>query len=226
MLVLRGAILVIVILLAAALAVPGVRAQVLEFLRIGVVRIFPSPPTPAIPPASTPAPFGQIPVTATPKPTSKPQLWPEHLVSMQGLAGETTLAAAREQIPFPILLPALPEGLGDPDHVFVQEDSQMVILVWLDEANPSHVRLSLHEIGSRSILVKKYEPLVVENTQVNGHEAAWVEGPYVVELTNGDKTWRRLVEGRTLIWEADGITYRLESDLSLEEAVHIAESLR
>jgi hypothetical protein len=33
------------------------------------------------------------------------------------------------------------------------------------------------------------------------------------------------VDGNTLIWEEQGITYRLESNLSLEEAVKIAESL-
>ena len=225
--VLRAGMLAIVILLAAALAVPGVRAQVLEFLRIGVVRIFPFPPTSTIPPEPTSqAPIVQIPMTATPRPILTPQPWPEHIVSMQGLAGETSLEAAREKISFPILLPKTPGDLGEPDHVFLQEDSQMVILVWLDKEDPSQVRLSLHEIGSRSILVKKYEPRVVETTQVNGHEAAWVEGPYIVELTNGEKNWRRLVEGKTLIWETDGITYRLESDLSLEQALRIAESLQ
>jgi hypothetical protein len=38
--------------------------------------------------------------------------------------------------------------------------------------------------------------------------------------------FRRLVEGQVLIWEADGITYRLETELSMEEAVAIAESLK
>jgi hypothetical protein len=36
---------------------------------------------------------------------------------------------------------------------------------------------------------------------------------------------RRLVSGHVLIWEEDGLTYRLETDLSMEEAVAIAESL-
>jgi hypothetical protein len=36
---------------------------------------------------------------------------------------------------------------------------------------------------------------------------------------------RRLVEGNVLIWFENGLTYRLESDLSLEETVRVAESL-
>jgi hypothetical protein len=37
---------------------------------------------------------------------------------------------------------------------------------------------------------------------------------------------RRLVEGNVLVWEQDGLTYRLETKLSLSEAVKIAESLK
>jgi hypothetical protein len=145
---------------------------------------------------------------------------------MQGLAGETTLEEARTEISFTIRLPAVPADLGAPDRVFVQEDDQMIILVWLDPNEPDKVRLSLHEIGPGALTITKYEPPILEKTQVDGHEAAWVEGPYLVELATGNMTWRRLVEGKTLIWEADGITYRLESMLSLDEALRIAESLQ
>jgi hypothetical protein len=37
---------------------------------------------------------------------------------------------------------------------------------------------------------------------------------------------RRLIDGHVLIWEEDGITYRLETGVTLEEAVKIAESLQ
>jgi len=226
-LVLRGALLALVILLAAALAVPGVRAQVVEFLRIGAVRIFPAPPTPTVNPAPTsPASIGEIPRTATPAPGVTRPIWPEHIVSMQGLAGETTLEAARKKLSFAIRLPAIPVDLRAPDRVFVQEDGQILILVWLDSREPDKVRLSLHEIGSGALTITKYEPPILEKTHVGGHEAAWVEGPYLVELTNGNMTWRRLVDGKTLIWEDGGITYRLESTLPLDEALRIAESLK
>jgi hypothetical protein len=66
---------------------------------------------------------------------------------------------------------------------------------------------------------------VIQETQVNGHYAVWAEGPYLVQLTNGDIDFRRTVAGNTLIWEEQGITYRLESNVALEEALKIAESL-
>ena len=35
-----------------------------------------------------------------------------------------------------------------------------------------------------------------------------------------------MVDGNVLIWYADDITYRLESDLPMEEAIKVAEFLR
>ena len=102
----------------------------------------------------------------------------------------------------------------------------MVILVWTDPVNPKNAYLSLHEIGSESIWMGKFEPRVVQETQINGRYAVWLQGPYLVKLNNGNYNFRRTVEGNTLIWEENGITYRLETDLSLEETIKIAESLK
>ena len=102
----------------------------------------------------------------------------------------------------------------------------MVILVWSDPDNPDIARLSLHEIGPGSVIIGKFEPHVIQETQVNGNYAVWVQGPYLIQLTNDTYNWRRLVAGNTLIWEEEDITYRLESDLTLEETIRIAESLR
>lgn len=221
---LRWAVLAL-ILFAALMAVPQVRAQVIEILRIGVVRIFPTAPPPA--PAPTASSSGpQIPLTATPRPTFEPQLEPESITSLQGLAGEITLEEARAALSFPILLPSFPADLGAPDRVFLQQRDQLLILAWLDPSHPDRARLSLHEIAPGSVIVEKYEPRLIQETEVNGHPAAWVTGPYLLQVTAGEVSWRRLVEGNSLIWEAEGITYRLESPLSLEETLKIAESLR
>jgi hypothetical protein len=102
--------------------------------------------------------------------------------------------------------------------------------VWLDPDRPGGVRLSLHLLASRVMaekgLMEKEPPRVVQFTTVHGREAAWTEGPYVVRVRNGDYDFRRLIEGHVLIWEEEGVTYRLETDLPLFEAVKIAESLK
>lgn len=220
----------IVLILAVLFAVPGVRAEIVRFFQVGVVRIFPAAATPTaesslpqVPGIATPA--VRLPVTATPL-SGTTQYEPIHEVTMAGRAGETTLEDAQARVPFPIRLPVYPADLGEPDRVFLQEDGPMVILAWTDPADPQKARLSLHQIGPGSIMLGKFEPLVVQETQVNGEYAVWAKGPYLIQLTNRDYKYRRTVEGNTLIWEEDGITYRLESNLALEETSRIAESLR
>lgn len=211
---------IVLALLAAALAVPQVRALLAEFFQIGPVRVLPFSPT------ATPAAGVQVqsPLTTTPRMTPT-QEEPAYAVSIFGFAGETSLEAARGRVPFAIRLPSYPGDLGTPDRVFVQQDGPMVILAWLDAASPRRVRLSLHEIGPDGFFIEKYQLRVILETQVNAVYALWVEGPYLVKLTNGQTDFRRLVVGNTLIWKDGDITYRLETDLPLAEAIQIAESL-
>jgi Domain of unknown function (DUF4367) len=221
-----GAIVTLLALLLVLLfAVPGVRAEIVRFLQVGVVRIFPAAATqtaiPALPQLPlTATPLAVSPGTATPLAT---QNEPSSNITLAGLAGETTLEAAQTSLPFQIRLPNYPASLGAPERVFLQADGPMVILVWTD---PQKVLLSLYEIGPGSVIIHKFEPRVIQETQVNGQYAVWVEGPYLVQLTDGSYEERMLVPGNTLIWEQNGITYRLESDLGLAEAIKIAESLK
>src|SRR5574341_1989877 len=218
---LAWAIAIVVLLVAGLLAVPEVRAGLLQFLKIGAVRIFLVAPSPT--PTSTAAPVSAgtpLPPTVTPRPT------PTLMASLTDLAGETTLENARARAGFPIPLPTYPSGLGPPDRIFLQDfGGPMVVLVWLDPAQPDRVRLSLHLLACDHCATKS-EPTVIETTSVNGQPAVWTEGPYLLRLRNGNTDIRRLVEGHVLIWADGPITYRLETDLSLDEAVKIAESLK
>jgi hypothetical protein len=117
--------------------------------------------------------------------------------------------------------------LGEPDLVFLQnQNGDVVILVWLDPDEPERVRLSLHLLGPHTWGVEKFQPQAVAETSVNGQSAVWTTGPYPLIFRNGDLDSRRLLEGHVLIWSDSLITYRLETDLSLDEAVHIAESIQ
>jgi hypothetical protein len=224
---LAWAVVVIVVLITTLMTVPPVRAAVLEWIQIGIVRIFPREPVPAPPPTSLPNPsIGVVPVTATPAPTlSAPTETPVPF-SFLDLAGETTLTEAQARLNFPILIPSYPKDLGQPDKVYLQEQgSPMLILIWLDPANPKRVRLSLHTIAPGSWGIDKLRPKVIQQTTVNGQSGVWTEGPYFLQLHNGDFEVVRLIAGHVLIWTQDKLTYRLETDFSLEEATRIAESL-
>jgi hypothetical protein len=198
-------ILLIITLLGALLAVPQTRAAIAALLHIGSVTIVPTAPTSG---ANEPTP----------------------LPSILDLAGRTTLADARQRMPFHIRLPAYPADLGAPRYVFAQDmDGKAVVLVWVDPQHPDHVRMALNELSSDAF-VYKLAPQLVQETQVHGQRALWTTGPYLLQIgsvSDQHNALRRLVTAsHTLIWTERDITYRLECDISLEEAVRIAESLR
>ncbi len=196
----------ILILLVSLFAIPPVRAAILEFIQIGIVRIFPPnvQPTEELIPTITPAP-SMIPI-------------------LSSIYGKTSLESAQEKVDYEILLP---RNFGEPDYVFVQNaDGYMTILVWMNPQQPQSVELSLHFIPNGSWAITKMGPRVLQETLVNGYKAVWAEGPYPLVVSNGyDIDFTRLIEGNVLIWTNGKVTYRLETDLSMEEAIEIAETL-
>lgn len=200
-----AALLVVAVILRS---VPQVRAGVGEWLRVGAVRILLRAPEPAT--------TVQPPITPSPIP---------NLVTWQQLAGATTLAEASEAVPFDLLLPTYPADLGEPDRVFVQElGAPSVILIWL-AGDGTTVELALFELGADAI-VRKVEPRTLQEVTVRGQRGVWASGPYLVVLGSGAVEIRRLTAGEVLIWEEAGVTYRLETQAGLEEALRIAESLQ
>jgi hypothetical protein len=205
---------IIVVLFFSLMLIPTARAAFLEFIQIGIVRIFPRP-------AELPTDMPSMPVTAIPHLESS-----QLLLDLDRLAGETTLTGAQQRVPYPISLPTYPPDLRDPDHVFVQDaDGSMTILVWLDPNDPEKVYLSLHIIPEGSWAIHKAQPVIVQETLVNGQRAVWAVGPYPLRYSNGDLDFTRFIEGYVLLWTEGNITYRLETVLPIEEAVKVAESL-
>ncbi len=212
---------ILLILISSLMLIPPARAAIIEFIQIGVVRIFRAEPTP-VPPQNQEIPSTMVPVTATALPTSQPLI-----PMLENLAGEMTLEDAQKRVNYLLLLPSYPADLGHPDRVFVQDaDGAMTILVWLDPQKPDQVLMSLHFLPAGSWAIKKMEPTVIKETMVNGHRAIWTTGPYPMQLENGDLQFMRMISGHVLIWETKDITYRLETDRSLDEAIQIAESLK
>ncbi len=197
---LAWAIAMVLVIAAGLLAVPAVRAAVVEIVRLGAVRIFLGGPTP------TPLP-------------------PTGQLSLGDLPGETTLESARASAAIPIRLPSYPADLGPPDRVFLLRGfGGTVVLVWDDPNYPDLARLALFEIPPGPI-VNKLFPEHIQPTSVAGRPAIWSTGDHFVELVVENRQELVLVRGNVLIWSLEGITYRLETKLSMEEAARIAESL-
>ncbi|NWG06555.1 MAG: hypothetical protein HXY35_07715 [Chloroflexi bacterium] len=219
---LAGSLATVLVLCSSLILIPSVRAALIEFIQIGIVRIFPQ--TDELTP--------EVITTATPRAVASPTVTPEDasvsLISLlDQIAGETKLANAQQIVPYPILLPTYPADLDQPDRVYVQDaDGAMTILVWVDPHQPGKVTMSLHLIPKGSWAIEKMGPVEIDETDVNGHRAIWAMGSYPLRMRNGNLQFERLINGHVLIWADENITYRLETDLNLEEAVKIAESLK
>lgn len=209
---------ILILVLITLMVVPPVRAQILEFLRFGAVRIFLS--TPTLAPTQT-----AIPGTPTPAPTTTPT----PLSSFLDLSGETSLAKAQQEVNFPILLPTYPPDLGLPDKVYFQNaGGQTVILVWLQPGEPRQVRMSLVLLGPGSF-AGKLLPQKVTDTTVAGEDALWLQGSHTLILRRGDDSIGEvelMVNANVLLWMESDVTYRLETSLPLDEARRVAESLK
>ena len=198
----------------ALLAVPPTRAALMSFFaRVGAINIFIDETAPTV-----------VPPTAEP---STPQLpAPEarevgHSLALIDLGEPTTVAEANQRLGF---APRLPAALGEPDEVYLHRDVDLpaVTLVWRGaDGKP----LSLTQIGVAEFARKMVSEGGVQETTVNGAAAMWLPGPHTLLLFGDWQPNPIPITSNVLIWAGDGYTYRLEGDLTLEEAVAIAESV-
>lgn len=205
---------VLLLLLALALSAPAVRAALREWLQIGAVRIVMTPP--ATQPAVRATRAETTPVAPTA--TTTPRLGePLSLAEAQAQAGfELPLptAAPADRLPDQIYLEALPYSSGE----------KVVISVWEDPERRGEPILSLYQIESADCCMKGAWASGGAETEVGGELAYWVEGPHPLSL-DGGRSWS-IVPGDVLVWTDGAFTYRLESTLSLEETVRLAESIQ
>ena len=210
--------LAVVVALALLVIIPETREAIAQLLGLRTIRIIETTPTP-LPPSSTPRPtptLGVVPFRQ---------------------CCESTLAEAQQHADFTLVLP-----LGEqPTRVFFQDqvfgrgsDPQQVVLVFGD---PDRPRFVLYQ-ATRYIygkMIPRDSGTVITDTQIGGQRALWLTGAPHVLVTldrNGEPLldFERPVNANTLIWETGdfdtGVTYRLETALSLAEAIEFAGSLR
>ena len=204
------------ILFVISMAVPQVRAAVLRIFRVGAVTIFvPEEPVETAVPTLTPV--GQVTPT-TPPETTRAQdvlLAPAGAITMDELQAQTTRTLY------------IPEAWGMPDRIYYQTNNWpgVIIFVWLEPGSDNKARLSLYQIFQADFVYKGADS--VEVITLQGERAFWIEGGHWLQLQDGTRQPWLFVDGGVLVWwsREAGITFRLESGLSLDEAKEIAESL-
>jgi hypothetical protein len=227
------AVLAVVLAGAALLAlVPTARDTVAGWFGVRGIRIVFVDETPTPTPAAT--------ATAPPATPAASATPPSLGVGL--LLGErVTLAEAQTRVDFPIRVPdaAL---LGPPDEVYVRalSDGDMVSFVYY----PRPELPAAAETGVGLLLVQFEAPEdsfwgektigpanEVRPVRVDGGEGLWIEGWHLLFVAP-DPLAGAVREGiverpaaNVLLWDEDGVTYRLESDLSAPETIAVAESL-
>ena len=190
------AMFVMVLFIGSVLVVPPIRAFVFEILQIGAVEV-----------------------------TLDDVLIPEDAVpsALVDWGKGFSIDEAREKAGFVL---RIPDGWSEPDLVYLQGDNDdIVVMVWRDEEDADEIELLLHQTASDAIFFYKGVP-ELEITTVNGVDAIWMSIPHLLEANINDAWQAVLVEGNVLAWMEHDVTYRLESQLTLEEAIELAESLQ
>jgi len=186
--------------LLATLAIPDARSALFRFLQIGGARI---ELVDDLPEVAGPAELELV------------------------LGKRVSLAEARSEAGFDLL-----ELDEEPDAVFLGERGT----VWFLYGTPDAVRL----LASQTPDVRIDEPFVlkklaasgtrVEGASVRDSQAYFLSGePHVVMLLDelGEEIPESLRLARdVLVWEERGRTLRLEGDLTLDEALELADSMR
>lgn len=242
------ALLIVLALLIGA--IPPVRKGVARRLGLTNVEIVnvtavptptPLPPTatPTVTPRATATPAGSA-ATAVPPtpPATVPPL--NGLILRAGLGDRTTPTEAQSRLPFALRAPSLPE-LGTPDEVYVRvppPGGRVSLIYYVRAGLPaiagSDVGLLVQEFrgGIDAGVFQKGVPpgSVVEPVTVGGATGYWIAGGLrAIAYTdaNGAFQFEEIRgAGNTLLWERDGVVYRLESALPKADALRIAESVR
>lgn len=132
------------------------------------------------------------------------------------------LEGASDAATFPL---SAPRALGEPESVTVVDHGRVISMSWRDGA----VVLDQFDGSMGPVFEKQIGDIEIEAVTLDGTVGWWIPGPHDVLYVNRDdevvSATARLA-GRTLIWERDGVTSRLEvRGLSRRDAVAIARSV-
>jgi hypothetical protein len=209
----------VVAALAVTMAVsPAARSAILEFLGLKGAKIERREPT-ATPRPEPPAPLG----------------------ADLGLGRRRTLAQARREAGFPLLVPAVPR-LGAPDAVYLDDPLGAGVRVSLVYGRRRGIPPSEHTGAALLVMLLEADVnrevigkatgggAVVDPLEVDGERGYFISGqPHGFAFVNpyGEASFEeQRLAGRTLLLEHGDLLLRVEGEVSRAEAIAIARSMR
>lgn len=157
------------------------------------------------------------------------------------LGPRTTIAAAEKRLGFAVLTPQI-GGLGEPSVHVTEPPADGMVSVFYPQAFPAQPGPPGHPV-ERALLITQFradvdggffkkigaDDVEITYTTVRGREAYWLEGAhyflYLDEFGSLLEEKVRLAQN-VLLWEENGITYRIEGLIGQDRALRIAESMR
>jgi hypothetical protein len=193
-----GAALALLLVLGVSLAVPRSREALADFFGLSSVRVDRTPHVGPTPPALSPESF----------------------------ARPATIEEARAAVAFPLRFYERDGVRYYPNAVYLADAGSTIpypILVYDD--------FDLYERQGGFFGKGGPDPDLIHEIEFDGMPALWIdEGGHIAETYDAEGRLIvesvRTVERATLIWERDGITFRLETALSQAGAIEVARSLR
>jgi hypothetical protein len=203
------AIAAVALFIAVVMAVPPARSAVLDLLGFGSVKIVREEPRPS------------------------------RFAIGLGLGDPVTLDQARRRAGFPVLVPS---AIGEPDAVYLADDPMLgkrVDLVYRERPglpSSSNTGAGLLVTMFPAVATPVIEKSAgmgtrIERLTVGGDPAFFLSGrPHGFAYAVGRQTMgfeeQRLAGNTLLVERSDGMLLRIEADISRDEAVRIAESVR
>ena len=192
------ALAVVAVAVAAAMAVPQARSEILDWLGIGAVNIRYVEGLPEVGLAT-----GDL-----------------------GVGDKLSLDEARRRVRFPVRVPTL-ERLRDPNVYYAEPlPTGQVSFVYGSLEKPQLLITQVAALGAIEKLL--HTATRVERVSTDDATGVWIEGErHVLFYPGADREEPFRLVGNTLVLERnDGVTVRIEADISKEEALRIARSMR
>jgi hypothetical protein len=192
------ALAVLAVAVGAVLAVPQARSTIKDWLGIGNVTIRYVDELPPV----------------------------EQATDDLGLGEQMSLEEARERAGFQVRVPTV-GGLDDPPKVFYNESSSQVAFLYGSEDRP---KLLITQADARGAIEKLVNLNVTERELVvvePGYAGVWLFGEkHAIFYPSTDHEEPFRLVGNALVYEIDGVTARIEAEISKDEALRIARSMR
>jgi hypothetical protein len=192
------ALAAVLVAVGAVMAVPPARSAILDWLGIGAVTVRSVEGLPEV----------------------------ELATGDLGVGEKVSLEEARERVNFPVRVPTLPE-LESPNVYYAEPlPTGQVSFVYGSLDKPQLLITQVAGIGALEKLVNTATRIEMVSTEDG--QGVWIEGQrHVLFYPGAEREEPFRLVGNTLVLErTDGVTVRIEADISKEEALRIARSMR